>query len=57
MQDHVKQGYIFDHLSLTQSLALDIPSGVATVRDHQKLEGCSQKRDLGTFREPLLLGK
>ena len=56
MQDHAKQGYIFGHLSLTQSLALDIPSGVTTVRDYQKLGGCSQKRDLGTFRPPLFLG-
>ena len=43
MQDHAKQGYIFGHLSLTQSLALDIPSGVTTVRD---LESASQKREI-----------
>ena len=42
-----KQGYTFGHLSLIQSLALDIPSGVVTVRDHKL--GASQKRDLGTF--------
>ena len=37
-------------------MALNIPSGVVTVRDCQKLGGCSQKRDLGTFRAPLFLG-
>ena len=36
MQDHAKQRYIFGHLSLIQSLALDIPSGVTTVRDLDK---------------------
>ena len=41
MQDHAKQGYIFGHLSLIQKLALDIPSGVATVRD---LESCLLKK-------------
>ena len=35
IQDHVKQGYIFGHLSLIQSLALDIPSEVATVKDRE----------------------
>ena len=35
MQDHAKQGYTFGHFSLIQNLALDIPSGVATVRDHK----------------------
>ena len=35
MQDHAKEKYIFGHLSLKRSLALDIPSGVATVRDGQ----------------------
>ena len=38
-QNHAKsckrEGYIVGHLSLTQILALDIPSGVATVRDHK----------------------
>ena len=33
MQDHAKQGYTFGHLSLIRILALDIPCGVATVRD------------------------
>ena len=33
MQDHAKQRYIFGHLSLIRSLALDIPSGVATMKD------------------------
>ena len=43
MQDPAKQGYTFGHLSLIQNLALDIPNGVATVRD---LESClSKKRD------------
>ena len=42
-----KQWYIIGHLSLTWSLALDILSGVATVRDQQR---CSQKRDFrGAF--------
>ena len=47
MQDHAKQGYIFGHLSLIRNLALDIPSGVATMRDLEK--SIPQKRDLGTF--------
>ena len=33
MQDHAKQRYIFGHLSLIRILALDIPSGVATMKD------------------------
>ena len=33
MQEHAKQGYTFGYLSLIRSLALDIPSGVATMRD------------------------
>ena len=41
MQHHAKQGYIFGHLSLTQTLALDDPSGVATVRDRKS---ASKKR-------------
>ena len=41
MQDHAKQGYTFGHLSLIQSLALDFPSGVATVRDR---ENCLKKK-------------
>ena len=36
MQDHAKQGYIFGHLSLIQNLALDIPSGVAIMRDRKR---------------------
>ena len=47
MQDHAKQGYTFGHLSLIWNLVLDIPSGVATMRDCKL--GASQKRDLGTF--------
>ena len=30
-----KQRYTFGHLSLIQNLALDIPSGVATMRDRK----------------------
>ena len=37
MQDHVQHRYIFGHLSLIRSLALDIPSGVATMRDLKKM--------------------
>ena len=44
MQDHAKQRYIFGHLSLIRSLALDIPSGVATEK-----EVSFKKRDLGTL--------
>ena len=47
-----KQGYIVDHLSLTRSIALDIPSGVATVRDRKLW--CSQKIDLGGVESPLI---
>ena len=56
MQDHAKQGYTFGHLNLPRSLALDIPSGVTTVRD---LESASQKREIfgSAFRAPLFLGK
>ena len=36
MQDHAKQGYIFGHLSLIRSLALNFPSGVATIRALKK---------------------
>ena len=55
MQDHAKRRYIFGHLSLTRSLALDIPIKVATVRD---LESASQKREIRVpFRAPLFLGK
>ena len=56
MQDHAKQEYIFGHLSLIRSLALDIPSRVATVRD---LENASQKREifLVLFRALIFLGK
>ena len=57
MQDHAKQGYIFGHLSLIRSLAINIPSGVAKVRDLEK--GASQKREIFrvVFRAPLFLGK
>ena len=52
MQDHAKQRYTFVHLSLTQSLAFDIPSEVATVRD------VSLKKEIWVpFRAPLFLGK
>ena len=44
MQDHAKQRYIFGHLSLIRNLALDIPSGVATVRDLEK-SAPQKKRD------------
>ena len=47
MQDHAKQGYIFGHLILIRSLALDIPSEVTTVRDHDK--SVPQKKDSSTF--------
>ena len=47
MQDRAKQGYIFGHLSLIWSLALNISSGVAIVRD---LENASKKKEiLGIF--------
>ena len=56
MQDHAKQGYIFGHLSLIQSLAFNIPSGVTTMKD---LESCLLKGEifLVLFRAPLFLGK
>ena len=44
MQDHAKQRYIFGYLSLIRSLALDIPSRVATMKDMSL-----KKRDSGTF--------
>ena len=47
MQDHAKQMYIFGHISLIWSLALNISNGVATMRDLEK--SIPQKRDLGTF--------
>ena len=51
MQGHAKQGYTFGDLSLIRNLALDIPSGVATMRD---LESASQKKRLfGYFLEHL----
>ena len=56
MQDHAKQGYTFGHLSLIRSLALDIPSGVATVRDLEKK--VPLKKEIWVpFRAPLFLGK
>ena len=58
MQDHAKQGYIFGHLSLIRILALDIPSGVATVRDHQKVPLKKEREIFGVFfRAPLFLRK
>ena len=52
MQDHAKQKYIFGHLSLVRSLALDIPSEVAIVRD------VSFKKEIRVpFEVPLFLGK
>ena len=51
-----KQGYIFVHLSLTRSLALDIPSGVTIMRDNQNLVPL-KKEILVLFRAPLFLGK
>ena len=45
MQDHAKQRYIFGHLSLIRSLALDIPSGVATMKDLE--EKASLKKRFG----------
>ena len=51
MQGHAKQGYTFGDLSLIRNLALDIPSGVTTMRD---LESASQKERLfGYFLEHL----
>ena len=47
-----KQGYTFGHLNLIRSLALDISSGVATVRDREI--GCSQKRDFGALKGTFL---
>ena len=56
MQDHAKQWYTFGHLSLIRSLALDIPSGVATMKDLD--EKASLKKKIRVpFRAPLLLGK
>ena len=43
-----KQGYTFGHLSLIRSLALDIPSEVATVRDRENL-GALKKEICGCF--------
>ena len=56
MQDHAKQWYTFGHLSLIRSLAHDIPSRVATIRDLES--SVSQKREIRVpFRAPLFLGK
>ena len=49
MQDHAKQRYIFDHLSLIRSLALDNPNGVAIVRDLDEKCPLKKKKDPGTF--------
>ena len=52
MQDHAKQGYTFGHLSLIRILALDIPCGVATMRD------VSLKKEIQVpFGALLFLGK
>ena len=48
-----RQGYIVGHLSLTRRLALDIPSGVATVRDNK---GALKNRFLGAFKGTFLFG-
>ena len=56
MQDHAKQMYIFGQLSLIRNLALDIPSGVATVRDLDEKRP-SKKEIQVPFRAPLFLGK
>ena len=45
MQDHAKQRNIFGHLSLIRSLALNIPNGVATVRNLD--ESVHKKRRFG----------
>ena len=52
MQNHAKQRHIFGHLSLIRSLALNIPSGVATVRDVT----LKKKKDSGTFWGTSLFG-
>ena len=49
MQDHAEQEYIFGHLSLTRNLALDIPSGVAAVKDHQNWVPLKKERSLECF--------
>ena len=56
MQDNAKQRYIFGHLSLIRSLTLDIPNGVATVKDLDKKRP-SKKEIREPFRTPLFLGK
>ena len=58
MQDYAKQGDTFDHLSLIRNLALDIPSGVAIVKDRQNWVPFKKERFFGVlFRAPLFLGK
>ena len=49
MQDHAEQEYIFGHLSLIRNLALDIPSGVAAVKDHQNWVPLKKERSLECF--------
>ena len=56
MQDHAEQRYTFGHLSLIQTLALDIPSGIATVRDCENW-GALKKEIWVLLRAPLFLGK
>ena len=55
MQDPAKKGYTFGHLSLTRSLALDVPSGVAIVRDHQN-RGALEKEIWVLFEGTSLFG-
>ena len=51
-----KEGYTFGHLSLIRNLALNILSGVATVRDRKSAS--EKKRDFWVFwKTPLFLGK
>ena len=57
MQDHAKQGYIFGHLSLIRSLALDIPSGFTIVKDGEIRPLKKERYFLVLFRVPLFLGK
>ena len=42
-----KEGYTFGHLSLIRNLALNILSGVATVRDRKSAS--EKKRDFWVF--------
>ena len=53
MQDHAKQRYIFGHLSLIQSLALDIPNGVATMRDFDEKPLKKERFEVSLGESPL----